>query len=307
MSNSLVPYATLADVKREIKQPSSTVNSEEDEFLVAALRFVMSRIRERLYYDFVPAIETRLLSTPPYFAEPVWELDLDQPLLSVTSVTDGDGTVLVKWDKTQANRDTSDYVATPLNKTPKWAIRKLRDGNWRKKSTGFGEVEVAGIWGYHTDYANAWLDSSDTVQDNPLSDSATTITVNDADGADILQQTPRFSVGSLLLIESEYVLVTAVNTSTNTLTVIRGINGSTAASHAQNTAIKTWRSDASIIRAVTKWAAYLYNRRGSYSRTSFDSLGVTSFPADVPEEVDAILRSYPSNVQWMTVDDIDVW
>jgi len=58
-------------------------------------------------------------------------------------------------------------------------------------------------------------------------DSATSITVDDGS---------KFQPGHIILIESEYLWVSAVNTTTNVLTVTRGFSG-TAASHADNTAV----------------------------------------------------------------------
>ena len=68
--------------------------------------------------------------------------------------------------------------------------------------------------------------SADTVQDNPLSDSATTVDVSDGGN---------FAVGETIEIEDEKLRITGI--STNTLTVIRGVYGTTAASHVQTTAI----------------------------------------------------------------------
>lgn len=80
---------------------------------------------------------------------------------------------------------------------------------------------VAGTWGYHEDWDNAFLGSLDTVQDNPLSAAATSLTVSNADGADADGFEPRFQVGQLLQIESEWLYVAAVNATTSVLTVAR--------------------------------------------------------------------------------------
>ena len=67
------------------------------------------------------------------------------------------------------------------------------------RSTGGRTVQIVGQWGFwrHTS------DSGDTVQDNPLSASATTLNVSD--GAN-------FVVGHTLLVESEQLYVTAIAT-----------------------------------------------------------------------------------------------
>jgi len=79
---------------------------------------------------------------------------------------------------------------------------------------------------FQGDDVTTHVDSTDTVQDDPLSDSATTLNVSDGGN---------FEVGETIKIEDEYLRITAINT--NTLTVIRGVYGTTAASHVQTTAI----------------------------------------------------------------------
>lgn len=90
-------------------------------------------------------------------------------------------------------------------------------------------VDIVGTWGYHDNFAAMWIDSTDTVQDNPLSPSDTTLTV--ADGT-------KFETFQLIRIESEYLFITSI--STNALTVERGKNGTTAASHVTSTQIDTF-------------------------------------------------------------------
>jgi hypothetical protein len=171
------------------------------------------------------------------------ELLLSEDLLTLTSLTNGDGALIPTNNSvlqaggriTLTNGATFTYNSTPLQ-----------------------VIQVAGLWGYHEDWARAWLQSADTVQNNPLSSTATTLTVTDADGADGFSQTPRFQVGQLLRIASEYVRVLAVNTTTNTLTLQRGVNGTTAASHAQNTVIEIYQPPAEVVMLCLRLAMWLY-------------------------------------------------
>jgi hypothetical protein len=168
---------------------------------------------------------------------------LTDDLLALTSVTNGDGSPIAPEDMqvlagsrlALLNGAAFNYDTTPVN-----------------------AIDVTGIWGWHDDWAQAWIASCDTVQNNPLSSSATTLTVADSAGADANGQTPRFQVGQLLRIEAEYVRVTAVNTATHVLTIQRGANGTTAASHTQNTAIAVYcpPRDAEIL--CLRVAAWLY-------------------------------------------------
>ncbi len=119
-------------------------------------------------------------------------------------------------------------------------------------------MSVTGTWGWHERWSQAWRDSADAVQDNPLSSTATTLTVSDADGADSQQRSPRFQVGHLLRIEDEYLRVLAVDSGANTLTVQRGVQGTTAAAHAQTTAIEVYQPPREVESLCLRWAMWLY-------------------------------------------------
>lgn len=157
--------------------------------------------------------------------------------------------------------------------------------NWYPTNdTAAPKIYVTGVWGWNLDYSNAF-DSVDTVQDNPLSSSATSITVTDADGADLDGFTPRFSPGNLIRIESELLDVTGVNTTTNVLTVRRGVNGTTAAAHVKTTAIEVYRVDERIDRITARQAALLYVRRGAFQVETLDGVGVVTYPQDLLTEL----------------------
>ncbi len=167
---------------------------------------------------------------------------LQEDLLSLTGLINGDNSsisltdvVMLAGELRLINGAVFVYETTPLN-----------------------AIDVMGIWGYHDDWHNAWRSSGDTVQNNPLSSAALSLTVTDADGADGENETPRFQVGQLLKIENEYLRVLAVNTTTNVLTVLRGANGTTAASHAQNVAISIYQPPHDAALVCLRLAAWLY-------------------------------------------------
>jgi len=78
----------------------------------------------------------------------------------------------------------------------------------------------------------AWLRSADTVTDS------TTTLAEDLDasetGVDVADGT-KFAVGEYAIIDSEYMWISAINA--NELTVVRGVNGTAAATHASGAAI----------------------------------------------------------------------
>ncbi|NWF69038.1 MAG: hypothetical protein HXY40_08125 [Chloroflexi bacterium] len=171
-------------------------------------------------------------------------LTLRDDLLALTSITDGDGTSI----------SLNEVLLKPDTGGP-YSLMHLANGRAFIRSTLL-PVTVTGVWGWHDRWNEAWRGSSDTVQNNPLSSSSTTLTVSSASGADSAGQSPRFQVGHLLKIEEEYLRVLAI--SGNTLTVLRGINGSTAAQHAQNTAISTLQPAPDALLLALRWATWLY-------------------------------------------------
>lgn len=81
--------------------------------------------------------------------------------------------------------------------------------------------------------------------------------------------------GDYILIDSEYMRVTANDTGTNTLTVQRGIWGSTAAAHLDN-AVITVQTAVSIVR-VTNWATWASSATADVTvGTTFGGSGTAS-------------------------------
>ena len=90
-------------------------------------------------------------------------------------------------------------------------------------------VQIDGTFGYHRNPDAMFLDTGKEVQDDPLSSSSTSLTVNSSGGSS-------FEILQYLRLEDEYVLVTAINA--DVLTVERGVNGTTAVAHVQGTTIE---------------------------------------------------------------------
>ena len=186
---------------------------------------------------------------------------------------DGDGsTVLLPNDdlisvdssgvKTDDDKDrtfettwaTTDYLLRPSNADPTTRgnprsraytqiVVDVDAGNEDVWTRGVETVQVTGQWGFwrHT------FTATEVVDDNPLSDSATTINVDSRTDVE---------AGHTLLIESEEVYVKSY--SANALTVVRGVNGTTAAAHNQSTAISIYEypeaiREVCLIEAVKLW------------------------------------------------------
>jgi len=281
-------YATLAQVKAELKAVTSASSVSEDAYLLAVLNIVTARIRSVVQVDFEPTFRTAYYNTFPEHINTLHNtIEIPDYLLRPTSITLHDE-VLV-WD--------DDVRGWPRGKTP---YRRLRltstTKSWYPNSRLYKDaiegLVVTGWFGMSRDYPNAWLDSADSVQNNPLSAASTTVTVADADGADGLGRTPRFSAGNLIRIEDECCEVLAANTTTNVLTVKRGARGTTAVAHALGKPITVWQPEPEIQRIAARHAGQLYARRGAYQSAEIGDLGTIQYPADLSLEILATLDLY---------------
>lgn len=153
-------------------------------------------------------------------------------------------------------------------------------------------VTITGTWGIHRDWANAWL-AVDALQAAIVSASATTLTVADADGADPYGIAPRISVGDLLKIDSEYLEVGGVNASTNVVTVTRGANGTTAATHSNGATVYRFEVEEPIKQVTARQAGLMTERTGAYTTVEISQLGSeVRYPVDLLVELRAVLGEY---------------
>ena len=86
----------------------------------------------------------RAVTATRYFDVPSGDtLFLDDDLLSITTLTNGDGNVIT----------SASYVLLPKNKSPKYAIRLKENTStvWEgSTTTDYQAISVAGSWGYST-------------------------------------------------------------------------------------------------------------------------------------------------------------
>jgi len=257
-------YATLEDILEAV--PNKFKSDEIDyQNLFQRTAERCSRIVDqhcrRLFY---PTAATRYFDGDG--TNKLWIPDL----ISVTSISysENDG-------ETYTALAGTDYYLTAagnFNDTRSYTLILLSvNGDLNLFPIGQRSIKIIGIWGYTDDISQAFENSQDTTEDNPLSSGATSVLVNDSDGLDLLGVSPRLQVGQLLRIESEYLEVRSISHSKNILTVVRGRNGSTAASHVQNTAIEIWRPPAPIREAVKIMVLELVERNFyDFNEKSFD-------------------------------------
>jgi hypothetical protein len=270
-------YATLTEL-RQYKQ-FATTETGDDALLTMFIKSACAFADGRLGDEFSPHVATR------YFDVPAGrKLQFNDHLLALTSITNGNGDAIA----------TNDVVLLPATVYPKYGILLKPSASiwWTPSDDGNYEqvIAVTGIWGYHTDYDDAWVSSLDAVADaGGINASVTTINVTSAAGLAADGLSPRFQAGQLIVIGSEYIDIVSI--STNALTVKRGTNGSTAAAHLTAAPISIFRPMDSVKMAVIRLAAWRYAQKDAnvFDMTTILGTGIKITPSAVPDDVLALL------------------
>lgn len=240
-------YATLSELKAALDIEVAT----DDAFLTGCLRDASREIDRATGRTFFPEVAVEYVDGSD--SDKLW---LPRPLLAATEVAISSD---LGSTYTAMTADTDYWYSDGRrwNVTPYQLLVIAPAGSYARWYGDRRAVRITGTWGWQPEYAAAWENSGDTVGDASLSAAATSITVASSTGTDLLGLTPRFAVGNLIKIDSEFCEVTA--TTSTKLTVTRGQNGSTAATHTTGTVIYRWRPYL-VGRATVTQAARFYKR-----------------------------------------------
>jgi len=282
-------YATLSAFRQRLALATADIG--DDDRLLAKLRSATAQIERYTARSFTPTVATRRFN----WVNARTLLLRGYDLLELTSVTNGDGTAI----------DPSAILTLGGVNGPIIGIElDLTKGLFVYLTTRTRALSVAGVWGWHDDYANAWKPSTDSIPGGGITSSATSFSVSSVGGADGWGLTPRFTPGQLLKVDSEYMYVVGANSGTNTLTVVRGANGSTAASHAAAAPISSYVPPTDITEITLRWAGWLYKTEdaGDYAGPSGASLNATmTAPANVPAAIPGDLVAALANLRHIKV------
>lgn len=285
-------YATLDDVKQEMLAEETI----DDGKIMRGIRQISRRIDAKFkqYNLFVPTLEARVIPLSPLSINS-WDRSLAlrtaqggaSPLLSLSGATIN-GTALTPGTNVQA---------FPSGIAPYYQLQLMGDTwtSWYSvvcaDTWGVQNASITGVWGYNSDYAHAWLDV-DALEAAITTATATTFTVGNLGGANPYGESPRISAGHVIQIDSEWMDVIAADAVTSTVTVVRGVNGSTAATHLSGATVSVYLVDESIRRAVTRQTAFQYARRGAYETVRVGDFQTIMFPPDILQEFNDLLSLF---------------
>lgn len=215
-------YATLDDLKAETNRKQGSADDAE---LLRILRRVSRAIDHEVGYPFWAQVGTQYydgngekrlwpqLSPTVGHVLTVTQIDIDR---------DDDGTYELSLTEGE------DYRLWPLNRTntPAWALdilsRSTRVDAWPR---GQSTIRIQGVFGYSYE-----VELVGTLAAAISSTTATTLTMTTGHGV---------KTGHTLRIDDEQLYVTGIEA--DTVTVERGVNGTTAATHANGAAVNARR------------------------------------------------------------------
>jgi hypothetical protein len=170
-------------------------------------------------------------------------IPLDAWLLSATTITSYKQTARTE-SETLAEGTSNDYLLMPYNFSPK-TILKLNADTSKGFYSGQKTLAIAGSWGYTSDTEEI-TDLNGAVS----STTATTVAVTSATG---------LSPAETILVGSEQMYITSI--SSNNLTVERGVNGTTAATHSDEDAVKSFIYPSEVVQACLDLSKVTFRNR----------------------------------------------
>mgnify|MGYP001559996192 CR=1 FL=1 len=233
-------YADLVTLKANLGITDLDHDGELLRLLNAASRHIEQfKLAGRLFY---------VWEGVKYFDGAGRRLWLPDDLLSASPTVqldeDGDAT----YEVTMA---ATDYYSYPLNAYPKIWLEINPQGDYGGFAPGINKgVKITGVWGW-ADSATPYETSGDTCSADMT---AAQTTVGVADGGN-------FAAGQTIRIESEQCYVESILG--NTLTIQRGVNGTTAATHASGKTIYIYTYPQDIVQATLITAMRAWKRKDS--------------------------------------------
>jgi hypothetical protein len=207
-----------------------------------------------------------------YIADGRYVLRLDEDLLAVDSI-----------DLNGTDMDTDTYYLADMNARPNaYPYRSIvfdsdEVPTW---DTGFSTcITITGEWGVQDNSSDAY-ETVGVLAAAVNSTTTTTLSVADAS---------LYSVYDYIRVDDELMLVTALTTTgpaPESLTVKRGVNGFTAATHENAASITRWCVVSDVRKLATKMVAYAYQRRsdaGERAQWINDSLVIAEFDKELSQ------------------------
>ena len=266
-------YGDYSNIRDTREQYLDSAQAGDDTLLLSMIQQASVDIDLITHRRFYPVVETRVFDTP-YKTN---DLFLNDSLLDVTEVLNGDGSAV----------PVASLKLVPYNTRTHHSIRLLPNiSTWKNSGSGYSDaaITVTGVWAHCADYTSGWMDL-DILAANMLI------------GATSFEATPSvFYSGMLLKIDDEFIYVSSVDApvvtipptvppdATDTVHIIRGVNGTVAAAHSAAAVVYRWNPGRDIAMLTAAAATAYYHLKSNPSGNSYTLDGVSfETPKDVTE------------------------
>lgn len=267
-------YATLADYKSYVTSRGQTVTTDttDDAVIESLLESASRYIDDETGRVFYPYIQTRYFDVPSGR-----ELLLDEDLLEIITLTNGDS----------ATMPTTEYHYVPKNIYPAYGLKISDVSSYQWVSDTYGSLEnavsVEAIWGFRQKYLSEGWKVGGTLGAAITTDNGTSATMTAGH---------TLATGQIWRIDDE---ILTGSVATNTLTISRGENGSTAATHLNGITVYYWNPERGAKNAVLEITHSAYSRRFGNSTSSsvtVTAAGVVISPRDIPAQAQAFIATH---------------
>ena len=191
-------------------------------------------------------------------------IPLDNWIISPTTVT-AYGATDRATSETLTEGYNNDFFLMPYNSTPK-TILKLNEDTTKGFDSGQQTLSIVGSWGYTADTVSV------TTSDAIGSTTATSASVTSA---------ANLGPAQTILIDSEQLYITSI--SGNTLTVERGVNGSTAATHSGGASLYRYDYPELVVQACLDLSKIVFRDRdlGTVTTIGAGEASITSAEGEI--------------------------
>lgn len=293
---SRMDYLTLEQVKRYLRIENDLEVGSSEEYLIreivhwatdflnwyksrrydirrATLKFDIPIKHSYSITDFVGVANSSSVDDTLFFQE--------EYLLEVFSIINGNGSEI----------PSSDYILFPARRSPKTFMTLVGDTVFELDSNGHHQqvIEIDAFWGANSD---AFINTLDALQ-LAVNETVDSFALLDVDGVNSLLVAPRIEPGMSLRIDDELLYVKDVDVSENTITVLRGFNGSVASPHALLSGIYCYRAPYAIEQACLRLVAWRYRQKDSDTFDKVYNIGsqTVNIPTGIPTDVLKMLGS----------------
>ncbi len=297
-------YSNLARLRQYIQLDSlASANTEDDALLFRLLNRASRAIDTYTRRKFYPTSETQFYdyseSRQVRFGDDLLSLTTAKYLNGACTIASG-----VMW--LAAGRDWNRRPADRL------VLNQSTGSVLNFTGTPQRAIEIGGIWGYHENWNDAWVDTGACLSANYVASGGSLSIAGagsvGAGASDVLGDYPRIAVGDLIRIDDEWMQVTGGAVSGNGTVVVRPYaNGTAAASHASGAGITRFSPEPDIEWCALRLASWRFGQRAQpYTEKQGNALtGSFSIPADFPGDVREVLERFVRHtIETFSVDTI---